>query len=219
MGSSGDCSSAEDSAINSQHSAQCSERESFPVPSWEFPACHISLADSDFCGLQGEDCTIPCMAGTYGTNCSSVCNCKNDGACSPVDGLCYCKEGKQNSHLVSPCHQCLSPLKVARLCRQEFHCFLVLQSIPAQQGLDCEFSLCPEQGPHFSALLLKCITELNVRAETLLLSRENAEQSPCCWVVIPLLPSFSHIPKPLGTGVKADPACVSCSPWAVPGLS
>lgn len=219
MGSSGDCSSAEDSAINSQHSAQCSERESFPVPSWEFPACHISLADSDFCGLQGDDCTIPCMAGTYGTNCSSVCNCKNDGACSPVDGLCYCKEGKQNSHLVSPCHQCLSPLKVARLCRQEFHCFLVLQSIPAQQGLDCEFSLCPEQGPHFSALLLKCITELNVRAEALLLSRGNAEQSPGCWVVIPLLPSFSHIPKPLGTGVKADPAWVSCSPWAVPGLS
>lgn len=110
MGSSSDCSSAEDSAINSQHSAHCSERGSLPVPNWEFPACQISLADSDFSGLQGDDCTIPCMAGTYGTNCSSVCNCKNDGACSPVDGLCYCKEGKQNSHLTSPCHLALMPV-------------------------------------------------------------------------------------------------------------
>ncbi|KAL2300698.1 hypothetical protein Nmel_013583 [Mimus melanotis] len=136
MGSSGDCSSAEDSAINSQHSAHSSERESFPVPSWEFPACQISLADSDFAGLQGDDCTIPCMAGTYGTNCSSLCNCKNDGTCSPVDGLCYCKEGKQNSHLTSPCHQCLSPLNVAQPCSQELHYSLVLSSVPAQQGLD-----------------------------------------------------------------------------------
>lgn len=141
MGSSGDCSSAEDSAINSQHSAHCSERESFPVPSWEFPACQISSADSDFSGLQGDDCTIPCEAGTYGTNCSSVCNCKNDGTCSPVDGLCYCKEGKQNSHLTSPCHQCLSPFKEAQLCSQELPYFLVLLSIPAQQGLDYKSSL------------------------------------------------------------------------------
>uniref|UniRef100_A0A672U6S9 EGF-like domain-containing protein n=1 Tax=Strigops habroptila TaxID=2489341 RepID=A0A672U6S9_STRHB len=63
-----------------------------------------------FFGLQGDDCTITCMAGTYGTNCSSVCNCKNDGACSPVDGLCYCKEGKQTSDLTIVCNLASMPL-------------------------------------------------------------------------------------------------------------
>lgn len=92
---------------------------------------------------------------------------------------------------------------MAQLCSQELHYFLVLPSIPAQQGLDRKFSLCPEQGPDFSALLQKCVTELSVGAEALLLSRGNATQSPGCWIFIPLLPCFSWIPKPLGMGVEA----------------
>lgn len=43
--------------------------------------------------FQGEVCTVPCAAGTYGSNCSSVCSCNNGGTCSPVDGSCTCKEG------------------------------------------------------------------------------------------------------------------------------
>lgn len=44
--------------------------------------------------MQGEVCAIPCAAGTYGPNCSSVCSCSNGGTCSPVDGSCTCQEGK-----------------------------------------------------------------------------------------------------------------------------
>lgn len=43
--------------------------------------------------IQGEVCAVPCAAGTYGSNCSSVCSCNNGGTCSPVDGFCTCKEG------------------------------------------------------------------------------------------------------------------------------
>lgn len=44
--------------------------------------------------MQGEVCAVPCAAGTYGPNCSSVCSCSNGGTCSPVDGSCTCQEGK-----------------------------------------------------------------------------------------------------------------------------
>jgi len=70
---------------------------------WNFLQFGFLQLTLTFFGLQGDDCTITCVAGTYGTNCSSICNCKNDGACSPVDGLCYCKEGKQNSDITIVC--------------------------------------------------------------------------------------------------------------------
>lgn len=47
--------------------------------------------------VQGEVCAVPCAAGTYGPNCSSVCSCSNGGTCSPVDGSCTCQEGKSPS--------------------------------------------------------------------------------------------------------------------------
>lgn len=50
--------------------------------------------DSVYCIIQGADCGTPCLPGTYGVNCSSVCNCKNEAICSPVDGSCTCKAGK-----------------------------------------------------------------------------------------------------------------------------
>lgn len=44
--------------------------------------------------IQGASCGTPCLPGTYGVNCSSMCSCKNEATCSPVDGSCACKAGK-----------------------------------------------------------------------------------------------------------------------------
>lgn len=49
--------------------------------------------DSSFI-IQGASCGTPCLPGTYGVNCSSVCSCKNGATCSPVDGSCACKAGE-----------------------------------------------------------------------------------------------------------------------------
>lgn len=43
---------------------------------------------------QGVHCESPCKSGTYGKNCSLECSCKNFVDCSPIDGACFCKEGK-----------------------------------------------------------------------------------------------------------------------------
>ena len=57
-----------------------------PVTAAQLKEIHLLL-------FQGEVCAVPCAAGTYGPNCSSVCSCNNGGTCSPVDGSCTCKEG------------------------------------------------------------------------------------------------------------------------------
>lgn len=44
--------------------------------------------------IQDASCGTPCLPGTYGVNCSSVCSCKNGATCSSVDGSCACKAGK-----------------------------------------------------------------------------------------------------------------------------
>lgn len=44
--------------------------------------------------LQGVHCESPCKSGTYGKNCSLECSCENFVDCSPIDGTCFCKEGK-----------------------------------------------------------------------------------------------------------------------------
>lgn len=44
-------------------------------------------------GPQGDDCSVSCPAGLYGTNCTSSCSCQNHVSCSHVDGFCFCKEG------------------------------------------------------------------------------------------------------------------------------
>ncbi|KAH0620098.1 hypothetical protein JD844_014694 [Phrynosoma platyrhinos] len=58
---------------------------------------------ASFLLFQGEDCSITCAAGTYGINCSMICNCRNDGACSPMDGSCFCREGWQGVDCSIPC--------------------------------------------------------------------------------------------------------------------
>lgn len=59
--------------------------------------------------LQGEVCAVPCAAGTYGPNCSSICSCNNGGTCSPIDGSCTCKEGSVTSFPVLPPQICTLP--------------------------------------------------------------------------------------------------------------
>ena len=45
--------------------------------------------------LQGVHCESPCKSGAYGKNCSLECSCDNFIDCSPMDGSCFCKEGKR----------------------------------------------------------------------------------------------------------------------------
>ncbi|KAG8145220.1 hypothetical protein E2320_013578, partial [Naja naja] len=53
--------------------------------------------------FRGEICSITCPPGSYGINCSLVCNCNNDGMCSPGDGSCFCREGWQGTDCSIPC--------------------------------------------------------------------------------------------------------------------
>lgn len=43
--------------------------------------------------LQGDDCSVSCPPGLYGTNCTLSCSCHNDVSCSHTDGACVCREG------------------------------------------------------------------------------------------------------------------------------
>lgn len=54
------------------------------------PPSSLSLS-----GPQGDDCSISCPAGLYGTNCTSSCSCQNHVSCSHVDGFCVCKEDSE----------------------------------------------------------------------------------------------------------------------------
>lgn len=81
---------------------------------------------------QGDDCSISCPAGLYGTNCTSSCSCRNEISCSHIDGFCICKEG--SDLLFFACHPLLCVLFVSKLihscmlkccncrCREEYHC-------------------------------------------------------------------------------------------------
>uniref|UniRef100_A0A3Q4H4Y9 Multiple EGF like domains 11 n=1 Tax=Neolamprologus brichardi TaxID=32507 RepID=A0A3Q4H4Y9_NEOBR len=52
---------------------------------------------------QGDDCSISCLAGLYGINCSSSCSCQNEISCSHIDGSCICGEGWQGVDCSIPC--------------------------------------------------------------------------------------------------------------------
>ncbi|CAB1436171.1 unnamed protein product [Pleuronectes platessa] len=53
--------------------------------------------------VQGDDCSISCPPGLYGTNCTSSCSCHNEFSCSPSDGSCFCREGWQGVDCTIPC--------------------------------------------------------------------------------------------------------------------
>ncbi|KAJ7994572.1 hypothetical protein DPEC_G00250860 [Dallia pectoralis] len=53
--------------------------------------------------IRGDDCSVPCPAGTYGTNCSSSCSCHNEITCSHIDGACICREGWLGVDCTIPC--------------------------------------------------------------------------------------------------------------------
>ncbi|XP_017889693.1 uncharacterized protein LOC108630738 isoform X2 [Ceratina calcarata] len=44
-------------------------------------------------GHQGDNCDIPCPAGTWGVLCKKKCNCAEDVPCNPVNGRCICPQG------------------------------------------------------------------------------------------------------------------------------
>lgn len=46
-----------------------------------------------FLGFKANRCEEPCENGTYGFNCSKVCNCKNSAECDKVTGKCVCHPG------------------------------------------------------------------------------------------------------------------------------
>ncbi|XP_075445437.1 scavenger receptor class F member 1 isoform X2 [Ascaphus truei] len=56
-------------------------------------------------GFQGRSCTDPCTAGTYGPKCKLRCGrCKENQACSPVDGFCpTCDLGWNGTRCDQPC--------------------------------------------------------------------------------------------------------------------
>lgn len=47
---------------------------------------------SVFC-LQGDVCANPCPEGTWGYNCSELCDCYNSGQCDHMTGRCKCPSG------------------------------------------------------------------------------------------------------------------------------
>lgn len=60
--------------------------------------CHVGCLLHDFALFlpQGEDCSTVCPPGLFGRSCMSTCSCHNHASCSPVDGSCLCKEGKES---------------------------------------------------------------------------------------------------------------------------
>ncbi|VVC25576.1 Laminin EGF domain,EGF-like, conserved site,EGF-like domain [Cinara cedri] len=44
-------------------------------------------------GWKGYVCKIPCSNGTFGQNCSSICNCHKGLNCRHTDGICLCPPG------------------------------------------------------------------------------------------------------------------------------
>lgn len=92
--------------------------------------CVISV--HRFCP-QGDNCSISCPAGLYGTNCTSSCSCRNELSCSHIDGFCICKEGRDLLSFPCHCSVCCSylnsfihsftMLKCCNChCREEYYC-------------------------------------------------------------------------------------------------
>ncbi|XP_029049328.2 uncharacterized protein LOC114879028 isoform X1 [Osmia bicornis bicornis] len=60
--------------------------------------CHSGICVSPnqcYCdpGYHGDNCTIECPRGTWGSLCKEKCNCTEDVPCNPVNGLCACPPG------------------------------------------------------------------------------------------------------------------------------
>lgn len=49
-------------------------------------------------------CSEECPEGTYGTNCSQRCSCKNGATCDRVTGACKCGAGFSGSQCEKPCN-------------------------------------------------------------------------------------------------------------------
>jgi len=64
---------------------------------------------------------LACPAGTWGTNCTNVCECTKHGKCQPDDGSCLCESGWTGPlchHRTRPIRSALLPCTCARANRQ-----------------------------------------------------------------------------------------------------
>lgn len=105
---------------------------------------------------QGVHCESPCKSGTYGKNCSLECSCKNFVDCSPIDGACFCKEGKAFPfpHIQSMNHE---------ICHHHSHFFSCLQ---AGEGPNARFLAWRETGAADATVPVSAPTGRNVTPRT-----------------------------------------------------
>ena len=51
-------------------------------------------------------CSVPCPFGTYGSDCSGICQCGENGRCDQTDGTCECvRPGWTGIFCDQPCSQ------------------------------------------------------------------------------------------------------------------
>lgn len=53
--------------------------------------------------MTGVRCETKCEEGSYGENCSEICNCKNNSSCDPQTGTCACARGWEGPDCSQPC--------------------------------------------------------------------------------------------------------------------
>ena len=59
-------------------------------------------------GWEGDNCSVQCRQGSYGTNCSQVCQCLNNATCDSASGLCHCLPGFTGKHCQSGVCVCMT---------------------------------------------------------------------------------------------------------------
>ncbi|XP_012539680.1 uncharacterized protein LOC105838568 isoform X2 [Monomorium pharaonis] len=54
-------------------------------------------------GYHGDDCAYECPLGTWGVQCTKVCDCGESGTCDPANGTCQCSPGLRGSRCEERC--------------------------------------------------------------------------------------------------------------------
>ncbi|KAI0215481.1 N-acetylglucosamine-1-phosphodiester alpha-N-acetylglucosaminidase [Lamellibrachia satsuma] len=100
---------------------------------WAGPQCDVLQCGSRNCsgqgacteagclcgqGWRGSFCKEKCPQGTYGLNCSGVCQCANGSPCRHTDGACTCQSGFMGQLCDQPCPYG----RFGRHCRQLCNC-------------------------------------------------------------------------------------------------
>lgn len=122
-------------------------REAEPVPS---PPTAPSSPPSSACpaGKRPPDCQADCHDGTFGSNCSFICNCLASRSCNVTTGRCpdTCAAGFEGEDCLSPCKPGLFGLNCLFACQcanHSRHCDHVTGHCTAgcgPRGRDCSVS-------------------------------------------------------------------------------